>query len=740
MPAESPNRTRRRGLARARRGRYILSALLALAADQTVSAAQSFSQSLGGSSRGPSPGSSVPSAENSVKFSNRSLYYSAEAEVLASAGLSLRNGASWSEAFQHLGPVSQTSAKVALAFLLAPTGAVEPETLRSIRDIRSALGAGPYNDARKCDNILLKSSELSLIARRALLRVDDGDTPRSLVDFLRLTDRLAQRPENAKLLDKLYRSQFRCKDPDPDEKLRAAALIAFWKASAIDWEDGRARSRTPAPKMPAAPIWEAERRRAMGMPPDPAAQPPALCLAMSGGGTRSAAFQLGALQGLSELGLLDQVDVASAVSGGSYTLAWLVARTDSRETLRSERALHKLDRRASWLTSKIEGVAGGVSTIGTWLLPLFSRSLLQTSIPDATYAHFHYAQELAHAYYLEDRPLSSLVSPLRPFPIFVATARAGEEGTCAAGAPPEIPFRGAAANVQRSVFELTPFGGGSEQLGFSRRLAGDMAMTMAIATSGAALDDPYRGYCRLLRDFGLTLGIRLGVWHPDLAGASPAPAGQLPEPLNLSDGGFADNLGIYPLVRRGCQRILVIDATWDPHLTFDEYQRFDAALGSQRGASLESSLMDVARAHGERCEKTPDGKVPDPDCLSHFVYAKRADGQSGSCAARTADNAVFTGILHLPGGKTAPFQYVKLAVDEKRLDQYPRPVQDAIRRDADKARNRDARERLFPHIPTTNQKLNPSDFQGLRLLGCYLVEKSFAAERQPPSDSPCQRH
>jgi len=44
--------------------------------------------------------------------------------------------------------------------------------------------------------------------------------------------------------------------------------------------------------------------------------PPARCLAMSGGGVRSAAFNLGVLEALAELGHLDHIDVVSAVSGG----------------------------------------------------------------------------------------------------------------------------------------------------------------------------------------------------------------------------------------------------------------------------------------------------------------------------------------------------------------------------------------------------------------------------------------
>ena len=49
----------------------------------------------------------------------------------------------------------------------------------------------------------------------------------------------------------------------------------------------------------------------------------ALCI--SGGGIRSATFALGALQGLAELGILENFDYLSTVSGGGYIGSWLTA-------------------------------------------------------------------------------------------------------------------------------------------------------------------------------------------------------------------------------------------------------------------------------------------------------------------------------------------------------------------------------------------------------------------------------
>ena len=59
-------------------------------------------------------------------------------------------------------------------------------------------------------------------------------------------------------------------------------------------------------------------------------RPPSDCarfgVALSGGGSRAAAFHRGTIQGLQEIDLLDQLDVVSSVSGGSvFAAAWMAA-------------------------------------------------------------------------------------------------------------------------------------------------------------------------------------------------------------------------------------------------------------------------------------------------------------------------------------------------------------------------------------------------------------------------------
>lgn len=72
--------------------------------------------------------------------------------------------------------------------------------------------------------------------------------------------------------------------------------------------------------------WLARRRAAAGMPP---LQDDAVGLAFSGGGIRSATFNLGVLQALEAGGILPKVDYLSSVSGGGYVAScysWLRSR------------------------------------------------------------------------------------------------------------------------------------------------------------------------------------------------------------------------------------------------------------------------------------------------------------------------------------------------------------------------------------------------------------------------------
>ena len=74
---------------------------------------------------------------------------------------------------------------------------------------------------------------------------------------------------------------------------------------------------------------DAERSRSLreiyarAAPADGADHPPLSALCLSGGGIRSATFNLGVLQGLAQSRLLGSFDYLSSVSGGGYIASWL---------------------------------------------------------------------------------------------------------------------------------------------------------------------------------------------------------------------------------------------------------------------------------------------------------------------------------------------------------------------------------------------------------------------------------
>ncbi|PYJ70325.1 MAG: hypothetical protein DME76_05935, partial [Verrucomicrobia bacterium] len=90
-------------------------------------------------------------------------------------------------------------------------------------------------------------------------------------------------------------------------------------------------------------------------------------LAFSGGGIRSATFNLGILQGLADLGILRFFDYLSTVSGGGYIGSWLSA----------------------WIWHERTSAAGGFATVTAQLRPALSaRERQAENAPAATVGEY----------------------------------------------------------------------------------------------------------------------------------------------------------------------------------------------------------------------------------------------------------------------------------------------------------------------------------------------------------------
>jgi len=117
------------------------------------------------------------------------------------------------------------------------------------------------------------------------------------------------------------------------------------------------------------------------------AQHAALCF--SGGGVRSASFNLGVLQGFAEAGILGTVDYLSTVSGGGYIGGWfsawrlrarqraepepcdqLTSGTEPPAVARLRELIKFLDPRTGWLGADTWTLGGTIlrNLLVTWLL------------------------------------------------------------------------------------------------------------------------------------------------------------------------------------------------------------------------------------------------------------------------------------------------------------------------------------------------------------------------------------
>lgn len=95
-------------------------------------------------------------------------------------------------------------------------------------------------------------------------------------------------------------------------------------------------------------------------------------LALSGGGYRAAAYHIGTLKALHELGILDKVDVISSISGGSITSAYYALHKDNFEefekSLRSKLRIGVLWGVIAILTGEVSGILFLHAKLICWVL------------------------------------------------------------------------------------------------------------------------------------------------------------------------------------------------------------------------------------------------------------------------------------------------------------------------------------------------------------------------------------
>lgn len=434
---------------------------------------------------------------------------------------------------------------------------------------------------------------------------------------------------------------------------------------------------------------------------------PRICLALSGGGVRSAAFQVGIIQGLYDEKLLNQVDIISAVSGGAYATGWFINQR-LQEPLSLEvpayRFLQDADLRASdksrsQLVTTTEGVTAAI--LGLLVAPLEwirdRMARVEPERPTFFTEHHLYRQLLWNSFApptigLDDLWIALHNTPDLPFPIFAATSHKGgcldEEA---------LPPMGDAADLERNVFEFSAQGVGSVGLGFKKDARSLFTVADAVTISGAAMDLVAGPGCSALRGAQIRLGAR---FNGDL----------------LTDGGFSDNLAFFPLVRRGCEAIIVSDAEYDPEMVFGSYLRLKTALASHcSNLNIPDLEAQVARTARFCSQLLPEDRKQ--QCFVTAAYPRR-DGSAG----RAQEKSWFVGTLRFGAADPIPVVYFKLSLNEQSEQVRQRPaVRDALGWECP------IKNCSFPQIPTTLQNLPPQIGAALRELGQLTLREAVGA-------------
>ncbi len=155
--------------------------------------------------------------------------------------------------------------------------------------------------------------------------------------------------------------------------------------------------------------------------------------------------------------------------------------------------------------------------------------------------------------------------------------------------------------------------------------------------------------------------------------------------VNLSDGGHTgDNLGLMPLLRRRCRRIVVCDGEADGGFSFPSFNNAIRMAWIERNIRIEIDLADVQEAHDTR-------------------YGHKASKAS-----------VVQGVIHYPAdsnGATPPagtLIYVKASIPD--ASEVPAHVHNYAKENAD-----------FPHQTTIDQFFDDAQFEAYRALGHHVA-------------------
>jgi hypothetical protein len=248
--------------------------------------------------------------------------------------------------------------------------------------------------------------------------------------------------------------------------------------------------------------------------------------------------------------------------------------------------------------------------------------------------------------------------------------------------------------------------------------SGGISLGTAIAVSGAAVSPNMGYYSSPLVTFLMTLfNVRLGWWlgNPGKAGAdvyqvsNPKSSARpiIDEALGLtddenpyvylSDGGHFENLGLYEMVLRRCNTIVVSDASDDFDFKLDNLGNAIRKIRIDFGIPIEFETMFIyprAKGHGGAF------------CAVGTIEYSRAD------KVRAGDGRAET---QAPDGKLIYIKPVFYGNEPRDVYHYAQANE------------------LFPHESTADQWFSEEQFESYRSLGMYIVGRIVGDKKDPDS-------
>jgi hypothetical protein len=339
---------------------------------------------------------------------------------------------------------------------------------------------------------------------------------------------------------------------------------------------------------------------------------PNLGIALSGGGLRASTFSYGVLKKLYDIGILQQADIISTVSGGGYTGYHIInnqihygkpddpfgsATFDS--SIFNQRLFEQYVR-ANFVTNWqiIKSFASGKSGI----ISMYENSIYRT-----------YGTNLTKSTNSQNIEITSLSGPIitEQVPYWVVN-------TTLLDPQPEFTYD--------QPFEFTPVISGNHSSGYSTyQDDAETNMNKLVAISAAA--EP-----TLLSQSILTS-------NEPLSQSITTRQSQIKE---LSDGGHSENLGALALIRRGVENIIIVDAEHDPTYQFEGYNILKERLYYFNSTLKITDIEDIINGKygdlsGDRRGKTPIfyGQVTSPNeddpnnpIVSNIIYIKMMNSES----------------------------------------------------------------------------------------------------------------